>query len=188
MSSAMIPGPSGISMLPHIRTILRMSSDPLALLREHHARYGVLSGSSAAKPGKQLMLLAFGEVYNQPVLSDPATYYSITSEMLRDSALKRLLAGLANMNGERHKGQRRLMMPAFHKQAVAGYHALFAEEACALLDRWGQAGQTNLMPDLRGLVLRIVSRALFGLSDAALSQRVGASLTSWVRMANTVRY
>ena len=188
MSSATIPGPTGISMLPHIRTVLRMSSDPLPLLREHYARYGVLSASSASKPGKQLMLLAFGEAYNQPVLSNPATYHSITSEMLRDSALKRLMSGLVNMNGERHKGQRRLMMPAFHKQAVAGYHALFAEEACALLERWGQAKQTNLMPDLRGLVLRIVSRALFGLNDPALSQRVGASLTAWVRMANTVRY
>src|SRR6187402_1682242 len=92
------------------------------------------------------------------------------------------------MNGERHRQQRRLIMPAFHKQAVANYHDLMVNYTADMLDRWQSADQIDLMPELRQLILRIVSHSLFGLDELWKNERLGNLIDQFTRMTNAPQY
>ncbi|MCU0465842.1 MAG: cytochrome P450, partial [Anaerolineae bacterium] len=109
-------------------------------------------------------------------------------ESLKDSPFKRLGSGLLSMNGERHRQQRRLMMPAFHKQAVAGYADLMGEAALTMVRGWPVGGQVALMPALRHLVTHIVAQALFGVTDPALTDRNAKLMPEWVVMSQSPAY
>lgn len=185
MTAAPISAPRSLPLIGHIQAMLALNSTPIPFLTERYQRYGVFSAMTTPRPDKPAMLLAFGAPYNQPVLSDPALFYTVSADTLKDSPLKRLASGLLSMNGERHRQQRRLMMPAFHKQVVVGYTDLMAHATEDMLNTWAMGGQVGLMTELRRLITRIVGRALFGLDDPALTDRTAALMQRWIVMSQS---
>ncbi|HEY0640293.1 MAG TPA: cytochrome P450 [Pseudonocardiaceae bacterium] len=72
--------------------------------------------------------------------------------------------GLATSTGSRHLRQRRLMQPAFHRNAIAGYVSEMARTATELVDSW-QAGESRPVDDdMQVLAGTVVGRALFSTS------------------------
>jgi cytochrome P450 len=187
-TSAPIPGPRALPGTGQTLAGLRLAAQPLTLLKNHYQTYGAFSGLTAFPNGAKGTVLALGPDFNQAVLSNPGLFYSPDLSILQQSALTRLTSGLVSMNGERHRQQRRLMMPSFHRQAVAGYAGLMAHYTADMLRRWQNAGQINLMPELRQLILRIVSHTLFGLDDPAENENLGKLLFRWTRLANSPVY
>lgn len=183
-----LPAPRSLPLIGQPATIYRLTTQPLVLLREHYQRFGVLSALHPVQAGKAATVLAFGAELNKTILSNPTLFHSPNITLLGDSALTRLSSGLVSMNGERHRQQRRLMMPAFHKQAVTGYRDLIVQYTAEALERWKRAGQIHLMPELRQLILRIVSHALFGLDNLAENEQVGSLISRWTRMSSTPQY
>lgn len=184
---AVIPGPRKIPLLSHATAVMRLGSQPLALFEDYQRRFGNFSGLTRFQNGEQGTVLAFGSEFNKTVLGNPALFHSPNlSTMMKESALTRLTSGLVSMNGERHKQQRRLMMPAFHKQAVSTYRDLMVGYTDEMLNRWQVGGQIDLMSDIRQLVLRIVSHTLFGLDDPAQDEHLGNLIYRWTQMSNSV--
>jgi cytochrome P450 len=183
-----IPGPRRIPLIGQMPAILRLSQKPLALLTDQYKHFGSLSGLTSFQNGGQGTLLAFGPEFNQAVLSNPVVFHNPNLASFGDSAFTRLVSGLVTMNGERHRQQRRLIMPAFHKQAVANYHDLMVNYTADMLDRWQTADQIDLMPELRQLILRIVSHSLFGLDEIWKNERLGNLIDQFTRMTNAPQY
>lgn len=180
-----LPGPRRIPVISQLGNVLRLTTQPLALLEDYQQRFGGLSGLTRFQNGTQGTVLAFGPEYNKAVLGNPAVFHSPNLSQLGDSALMRLTSGLVSMNGERHRQQRRLMMPAFHKQAVNTYRDVMVQYTDEMLERWQVGEQIDLMPEIRQLVLRIVSRTLFGLDDRAKDEQLGNLIYRWTRMSNS---
>jgi cytochrome P450 len=187
-SPRMIPGTRRIPLVGQGAALFRLTQNPLGLFRDHYRRFGALSGLTTFPDGGQGTLLAFGSGFNQEVLSNPGVFYNPNLTTLGDSSFTRLVSGLVTMNGERHRQQRRLIMPAFHRQAVAAYAGAMADYTTKMLEGWTQKDQINLMPDLRQLVLRIVSHSLFGLEAAAEDGKLGALIDRWTPMVNAPQY
>jgi len=100
------------------------------------------------------------DVYYKYPLTGPLYRLRGTSE--RTQPLNHFLVGLFGVNEDDHLQQRKLMMPAFHRQRLATYAddmvAIAAEELGSL-----QPGQVHEMAAwLRQLTLRIATRSLFG--------------------------
>lgn len=176
---------SGAPALPFVGqtlALLKLLRKPIPSLTEHYNRYGTFS--TLTKQGGALM--AFAPEYNQQVLSNPNVFHSISTQGMKDSPFVRLSSGLVNMNGERHKQHRRLMMPAFHRQAVASYCAdmvMFTDE---MLNTWQIGQMVDVVAEMRRLVLRIISKALFGVEDLAKNERLGLLMQSWLQLGNNV--
>ncbi|MBZ0285441.1 MAG: cytochrome P450 [Anaerolineae bacterium] len=185
LAPSTLPGPRRIPFITHAANILRLSTQPLALLEDYHRRFGDFSAMTRFQNGKQGTVLAFGPEFNKTVLGNPALFHSPSLSMLGDSALTRLTSGLVSMNGERHKQQRRLMMPAFHKQAVSTYRDVMVGYTEKMLEGWQVGKQIDLMPEIRQLVLRIVSHTLFGLDDPTQDEQLGNLIYGWTRMSNS---
>jgi cytochrome P450 len=109
----------------------RLMRDPITAMRQNHAEYGRLIVISNLLPfaGKVKLatlglplVLAAGPELNNEILGDPAVWrpVAIFPGGPRNSAARRLGAGLARMNGARHAHYRRLMLPPLRKTSVEG--------------------------------------------------------------------
>lgn len=183
-----LPGPRGLPYVGHIAAVLRLNSQTLTFLPDHYHQYGALSALVRVKAGKPATVMAFGPEYNKTVFSDPALFYSPNLTSFKESALTRLTSGLVTMNGERHRQHRRLMMPSFHKQAVAGYRDLMVQHTEAMLARWQPGTQIDLIAELRQLILRIVSDALFGMDNQSIDSQFGDLIYRWIRLVNSPQH
>jgi len=157
--------------------------DPIGCMRELQQKYGslVAVGPIAFGEPKKLHVLAIGPEFNRRVLGDPAKFRT-TGQFIHgpnNSAQRRIRFGLTRMNGPQHKQQRQLILPPFHKKAVAGYHDLTVELAEEVIGQW-KPGRRDVYADMRAVTLRIASAVLFG-HEATDAYRIGHLLEIWER-------
>jgi cytochrome P450 len=169
--------------LPAAREYLHFFRDPVGCMRRLHRDRGplVALGPIAFGEPTKLHVLAVGPEFNRQVLGDPAKFRT-TGQFIhgpKDSAQRRIRFGLTRMNGTQHRQQRQLIMPPFHKKAVAGYHDLIVALAEELIARW-KPGQHDVYKKMRALTLRIASALLFG-HQPGDTNRIGGLLEIWAR-------
>ena len=165
------------------REYVHFFRDPIGCMRELQQKYGslVALGSIAFGEPTKLHVLAIGPEFNRQVLGDPAKFRT-TGQFIHgpnDSAQRRIRFGLTRMNGPQHKQQRQLILPPFHKKAVAGYHDLTIELAQEVIGQW-KPGRRDVYTDMRAVTLRIASAVLFG-HEASDAYRIGHLLEVWAR-------
>src|SRR5438874_747781 len=157
--------------------------DPIGCMRELQQKYGslVAVGPIAFGEPKKLHVLAIGPEFNRQVLGDPAKFRT-TGQFIHgpnNSAQRRIRFGLTRMNGPQHKQQRQLILPPFHKKAVASYHDLTVDLAQEVIGQW-KPGRRDVYADMRAVTLRIGSAVLFG-HEASDAYRIGPLLEVWAR-------
>jgi cytochrome P450 len=67
------------------------------------------------------------------------------------------------MNGVQHTRDRRLMLPLFHKQAIARYRDTMVTLTETMLSRWLVGQRLDIMHEMQQLTLAIVGKTLFGI-------------------------
>jgi len=70
--------------------------------------------------------------------------------------------GLLTIDGDYHRRSRRIMLPAFHHEAIAGALSTMASEIDRAMASWRDGQAVDLYRWTRRLALRIAMRALFG--------------------------
>jgi len=86
--------------------------------------------------------------------------------------------GLLTSEGEQHRRQRRLVLPAFHSQRVASYGQMIVGHSVLTRESWEEKREFDLAREMRRLTLLIVCRALFGADVGDESERVDEAVTS----------
>lgn len=164
------------------REYYRFFHDPIDAMRQRYDRYGPVAPLGpifAGQPSKPRVLIA-GPEFNRQILSDPATFRT-TGQLIRGpkgSAQQRIRFGLTRMNGAQHKQQRQLVMPAFHKTAVEGYHNLMVGIATNVLNRWRPGSIYDVHREMRAFVLQLSSAILFG-ADPDEGLAIGKLMEEW---------
>src|SRR5262249_34300240 len=139
-----IPGPPPAFLLGWRGNAWRYVRDVLGYAIRLHLTYGHVAGLSRGGnahlgsrsrdcPGT---VFAFGPAHNQAILSDTAAFHEDTRTGLQGTPVERLEAGIFNMNGEKHRQQRRLMLPAFQKKRVEAYRDDMVSLTRRALDGW----------------------------------------------------
>ncbi|MCE9556373.1 MAG: cytochrome P450 [Planctomycetes bacterium] len=161
------------------------TADPVACMRRLHAAHGEIA---IMREATQQVVFVFGPRLNHAVLSDPQSYHARFFGIRgpRNSAQRRLTAGLLSMNEEQHKRQRRLLLGSFSRKAIDGYHARLVEATEGMLAGW-QAGETrDVHRDMTGLMLRITSTILFGFDQGDLACEIGQMIERWVSLNHEI--
>ena len=159
--------------------------DPVACMRGIFEKYGELAALFPISPKRapdRFEIMCVGPELCRQVLSDP-TLFRTTGETLRgpeDSAQNRLRFGLTRMQGTQHKQQRQLVMPAFHRKAVEGYHRIMVETAGSVLSEWQVDTVSDIYSQMRNFALRLASSVLFS-QDLHESLRAGTMIEEWLR-------
>ena len=137
----------------------RFIDDPLPLLLENYERYG---------PIFTLRILHSNVVF---MLGPAANHYLTVSHASnfrwRESHFRDLIAllgdGLLTTDDPYHRRSRRIMLPAFHRERIAGSLEVMVNETERSLEHWRADDQIDLYSWTRRVATRVAMRALFGL-------------------------
>lgn len=175
-----LPGPEPFPVVAWRAHLIRFMRDPVAYMGALHRAYGDIAGLVA---GSTQRFFAFGPAYNEQLLRHTALFHreGFTVEGPADSALHRLGVGLFSMNGERHKQQRRLLMPAFQQKRIESYRDAMAAITALTIDGWQAEEQRDMWQEMLHLTQRITARTLFGL-DTPQADSLGAQIEEWLRL------
>jgi cytochrome P450 len=79
-------------------------------------------------------------------------------------------------DGEEHLRIRRLMLPPFHGDRMAGYRAVVADVAAEHVARWPRDRPVEALGLMQELTLAVILRAVFGTDDPRLAADIRATL------------
>ncbi|MFN8374498.1 MAG: cytochrome P450 [Anaerolineae bacterium] len=187
----LIPGPPPTPVIGWRGNMLQFFRDPLTYLSTVYRTYGNVA--ALARGGNSNILatvdncpgtvFAFGPENNQAILTQPDLFQSspMSTTKLGHGPTTRLLSGIFSMNGDKHRQQRRLMMPAFHKKRIEGYRDDMVAITKHMMDGWQVGSQRNAHEDMMELTLQIACKTLFGVDTSAGDQNIGSMIQKWIQ-------
>jgi cytochrome P450 len=153
-----VPYPPGETDFNMVRT-RRFAREPLELLLECYERYGPVFSIRVLHSNVVFML---GPKANHYMTVSHASNFTWRESHFRD-LIGLLGDGLLTIDGEFHRRSRQIMLPAFHRERIAGSIGVIAEETERALEKLTPGGNVDLYSWTRELAMRIALRALFGL-------------------------
>jgi cytochrome P450 len=194
-----IPGPPPMPVLGWRGSLLQMLNDPIRHMVDARRRYGevvaVVRGGNPAMftaiddcPGS---VWVFGAELNQQLLSDTDAFhmkpvvgrlYPTGTFGPRKATLARLGSGLFGVNGEEHRQQRRLIMPAFHKKRIEAYRDDMVAITQRALDRWQAGERIDVAREMMELTLLVAGKTLFGLDFSRDASNIGRRAQRWLKL------
>jgi cytochrome P450 len=150
-----------------IRRTRGFALNPLALLLDGYERFGPVFTMRVFHGNTVFMI---GPEANHYMTVSHASNFRWREGHMGD--LMALLGdGLLTIDGEFHRRSRRIMLPAFHHEAIAAALQTMNAEIDRALDRWYDGARIDVYHATRRLALRIALGALFGLDPDAAGAR-----------------
>ena len=181
-----IPGLTPIPFVGSQLALVRFFSNPIGILQKLHREHGDLA---ALNRGDLSFVCAFGPDYNKQLLSNARGFHNFAElpfDLPQDSAARRFNVNLTAMNGDVHRQQRRLMMPAFHKKTVNSYRDDMAVVIEQHMVKWSQNGRLDLKQAMAELTLDVMMRSLFGLDIGNRSSSLGHMAMDFLSQATSM--
>lgn len=177
-----IPGPPPAPVVGWRGNLLGFMRDPVAHLRRLHGEHGDIATLAR---GTTEYVFVFSPELNREVLGSPALFHNLdaASSPLRlppGSALARLFTGLIQMNGDRHRQQRRLMLPALHHGRIQAYHGAIADTAERALAGWRPGQRRDVWDEMRALTLAVAVRTFIGVDPGRDGGDMCGLLERWM--------
>ncbi len=198
-STLRVPGPPAVPVLGAIANVGRFIWNPIAYLDALFRDYGPVAAlvfgrstrlvSTAAHPPGTVFV--YGPELNRQLSTEHGTFHkSALSGPLypqgepteRTRPLARTLTGLFGVNGDEHRQQRRLLMPAFHKKRIEGYRDDMVAITRSVLDAFRPGETRDLRHDMSELTLRVATQTLFGADLGQLGTQIGRDLQRWLAL------
>ncbi len=162
-------GPAAYPILGHVPQFLR---DRLGFLTRCAARYGDVV---ELRIGERTFLLNNAEDVRYVLATNARNYTK--SPRLTSPRGKRLSGeGLLTMSGEAHVNQRRMMQPAFHQKAIAGFADMMVHTTTEAIAGWREERAIDVAAAMSALSQRIVLNALFS-TDLDEPEALGTAIT-----------
>jgi cytochrome P450 len=150
--------PPGLTRFDMRRT-MQFVRDPLPILLAAYEQYGPIF---SIRVFHERFVFMLGPEANHYILVSHASTFR-----WREGDFGQLIPlmgdGLLTIDGEYHKRARRIMLPAFHTETIAGAVGAIVEETGAALAPWRPGQVVDVYHWARELAMRIAMRALLGL-------------------------
>lgn len=169
--------PPGPDRSPRVWELAALRRDPLRYFAELR-RHGEVAHVAVRVAGALLVRIT--------LVQDPALIKKILVDddawFEKPRALKKLKLllgeGLLTSEGEHHRRQRRLMQPAFHRDAILRYAPTMVECAARTEARWQDGATLDMTAELMHVTLAIAGRTLFGVDVTAEADEIGRALAT----------
>ena len=156
---------------PSVSRTRAFASNPLGLLLDAYERFGPVFTLRIFHGNNVFMI---GPEANHYVTVSHASNFSWRQGHMGD-LIPLLGDGLLTIDGEFHRRSRRLMLPAFHHDAIAAALATMNAEIDCALEQWHDGARIDVYRWTRRLALRIAMRALFGFDPDSAAARIDAA-------------
>lgn len=181
---ASIPLHRSVAPVTHA-SLLQFPEDPIACMRRLHQQHGDLA---VLEDADQRVAFVFSPDLNHQVLSDTNLFHSrfFAVRGSRNSAQRRVTAGLLSQNGAEHRDTRRLLKDVFSKKILPSYHPTICRLTEELIADWQTGDVKDLNSQMVQFMLRMTSALLFGLDEPAFASRLGSMIDRWVHRNHEV--
>jgi cytochrome P450 len=133
-----------------------------------------------------LVKIAGFEFVRFTVVHDPALIKRVLvdddASFEKPRALKKMKLvlgeGLLTSEGELHRRQRRMMQPAFHRDAIVRYAPTMVACAAATEASWADGASVDMGAEMMRMTLAIAGLTLFGVDVTAEADDIGEALTT----------
>jgi cytochrome P450 len=180
MATKLPPAPP---RLPGVGTLFPSMRDPIAYPIQNYRRYGEVVGVHLLNVHGAAL---YGPAANRYILVDNAENFLV--EPLVDRLGVRLLVGegVLFIDDPRHRKQRRLIMPAFHRKRIENYQEVMRRETQAMLDSWTPGASLDVAAEMRRLALVIAGRTLFSMDLGGNASELGVAVATLVGTLGSV--
>jgi cytochrome P450 len=151
------PGPFAVPFLGAPYTYLE---NPLDLALRQYRRYGEVVGINVL--GVRGAYL-YGAGANRHILLDAVDNFLVAPIVEQVHSRWIVGEGLFFIDDPRHKRERRLMMPAFHRKRIDAYQAIMRQTTTEILDSWQPGAVIDIARQTNRLALIVVGRTLFNM-------------------------
>ncbi|WP_241153766.1 cytochrome P450 [Nocardioides pantholopis] len=173
-TSGLPPGPR-LPVLVQSAAVLRFRHQFQPWL---HRRYGDAFTVRLVPGGRPLVFFTRPEQAREIFAADPATFHAGKGNAILGPVMGE--HSLLLQDGAEHQRARKLLMPAFHGQALRGYRGLVADLARDEVAHWATGVPFRSLDRMNALTLEVILRVVFGVTDAdrlaALRPRVNATV------------
>ena len=149
------PGPRGREVLGFFG--VKYAPHTLGYLEQTARRYGPISYFKLIR--QHTYLLNDADLIKEVLITQQHCFgrdfgATILRELVGD--------GLITREEPLHRERRRVLQPAFHREQIASYVDIIADESSRALDSWNGHASVNIGDEMRELTLSIIGSSLFG--------------------------
>jgi cytochrome P450 len=191
-----VPGPRALPVLGAAAELARFLFDPIDAIGRLFRLYGPLSALAIGARTRVVSteqnvpgtVFVYGPELNRELLTNhadfhkcglPGPLYPREPVSARTQPVTRMLTGLFHVNEGKHKQQRRLLMPAFHRSRIESYRDEMVSTTEALLAKYRAGTVRDIRPDMMEVTLRIATSTLFGGDLGERGLAIGHDLEEW---------
>jgi cytochrome P450 len=149
------PGPTDFD----VRRTFQMARDPLPVLLDCYERHGPVF---TVRILHSLQVFALGPEANRQMLVSNARNFHWREGGFGD-LIPLLGDGMLTIDGDYHRRARRIVLPAFHRDSIAGAADTMLDETRRALSGWRPGDIVDVYHWARDLAMRVAMRALLGL-------------------------
>jgi unspecific monooxygenase len=172
--------PKSINIPPWLQ-LVNWIVDPIGFQQRYSQKYGDIFSIHLGGIGSAVILgnpQAIQEIFNQDSKFDIGRGNDLAEPLLGENSLML-------MDGDRHRRERKLLMPPFHGERLQAY----AKQICLITEQvtsqW-QVGQPFVARStMQKISLEVILQIVFGLSEGERYQQLKPLLTAWVNMTDS---
>lgn len=163
------PGPRALLPIRELRALRR---DILGFLEHMTRSYGDIS---CFRVGPELVYLVTHPDFVYEVLV--AQHRSFGKTWIFRTVDRFLGHGIVNSHGEANRRKRQMVMPALHKQRIAGYADTMIRLADRTANSWQDGATVDMVQEMLRLTMTMVTETLFGADIREEADEVGRAIT-----------
>ncbi|HEU4907064.1 MAG TPA: cytochrome P450 [Solirubrobacterales bacterium] len=158
--AASLPGPPAIAQPPLLQT-LRFNQRQIQFVFRARRELGEVFRMRGALPGPGPVITSHPDHVRSLFTAKPEQAPSLTGE----SPLRPVVGpnSVLTAVGPRHMRQRKLLLPAFHGEAIEQYTQLIADAAENEIDSWPLGTPLALAPRMQAITLDVIMAGIFGI-------------------------
>jgi cytochrome P450 len=155
-----LPEPPAIKLPPLLQT-LRFNQRQIQFVFRARRELGEVFRMRGALPGPGPVITSHPDHVRSLFTAKPEQAPSLTGE----SPLRPIVGpnSVLTAVGPRHMRQRKLLLPAFHGEAIEQYTQMIADAAEREIDRWPIGRPFPLAPHMQAITLDVIMAGIFGI-------------------------
>lgn len=170
--------PPGPFSFPFVGTLNSFVTNPLDYALQNYKRFGevvridILGIQGAALHGPEA---------NKYILVDAVDNFLVAPLIDKVRARWILGEGVLFIDDPKHKRERRLMMPAFHRKRIEEYQQTMREVTSAVINSWRPGVTMDIAREMHKIALVIAGRTLFNMDLAGSASDLGHAVATVVQ-------
>jgi len=167
---------------PAIVQLIRWIIDPLEFLDSCAKRYGD-TFTVNLRNFEPFVFLSHPQAIREIFTTDPKQFDSGRGNKILESLVGE--NSLSLLDGDRHRQQRRLIMPPFHGERMQAYSQLIGNITEQVASQWQVGKPLCIRDQMQDITLQVIMQAVFGLREGARYQRLKPLLATLLNMTDS---